>query len=200
MERYHQFNIGRQDAFLAHGRSVIENVPAACALGSATGALTVAFLAVRAEVIGLENHRQVSAFSYPDQYGPRSPTFARAGLVRLNGRDMLFISGTASIVGHQSLHVGDVVAQTRESMANIAAIVVAANQRSDEAGFDLADLNYKVYVRNLADMAAVKQEIEACAGAPVRAICLRADVCRSELLVEIEASGGHPLQFEEAGY
>ncbi|MDP2056568.1 MAG: hypothetical protein Q8K35_02260, partial [Thiobacillus sp.] len=44
-ERYRQFNIGRQDAFLAHGRSVIGNVPAACALGTASGGLHIAFLA-----------------------------------------------------------------------------------------------------------------------------------------------------------
>ena len=38
LERYRQFNLGRQDAFLAHGRDVVGNVPAACALGSAQGA------------------------------------------------------------------------------------------------------------------------------------------------------------------
>ena len=52
IERYRQFNAGRQDAFLAHGRSVIGNVPAACALGTASGGLHVAFLATRADVIG----------------------------------------------------------------------------------------------------------------------------------------------------
>jgi enamine deaminase RidA (YjgF/YER057c/UK114 family) len=196
MERYRQFNVGRQDAFLAHGRSVIDNVPAACALGSASGALTVAFLAVRANVVGLENPRQLSAFRYPSQYGPRSPTFSRAGLLRLGGRDMLFISGTASIVGHQSLHDRDAAAQTRESMNNIAAIVEAANRQAPEARFNLADLCYKVYVRHPEDAAAVRQELERFVGSPVLAIHLRADVCRTELLVEIEASGGHPTQFQ----
>ena len=109
MERYRQFNIGRQDAFLAHGRSVIDRVPAACALGSVAGGLQIAFLAARADVVGVENPRQVSAYHYPSQYGPRSPTFARASLVKLGEHDMLFISGTASIVGHQTLHEGDVI-------------------------------------------------------------------------------------------
>ncbi len=132
MERYRQFNIGRQDAFLAHGRSVIDKVPAACALGSAGGGLQIAFLAARANVVGVENPRQLSAYHYPSQYGPRSPTFARAGLVSLGGRDMLFISGTASIVGHQTLHHGDVAAQTRECLHNIAAIVAEANRKATE--------------------------------------------------------------------
>jgi enamine deaminase RidA (YjgF/YER057c/UK114 family) len=191
-ERYRQFNIGRQDAFLAHGRS-IGNVPAACALGSAGGGLHIAFLAARADVTSIENPRQVSAYHYPSQYGPRSPTFARAGLVRLGGRDMLFISGTASIVGHQSLHDGDVAAQTRECLHNIAAIVAEANRQAPGACFRLDRLAYKVYVRHPENLATVRREMAQCIGAPVSAVFLQADVCRADLLVEIEASGGHAI-------
>ncbi|MDQ1314343.1 MAG: chorismate lyase / 3-hydroxybenzoate synthase [Pseudomonadota bacterium] len=194
IERYRQFNAGRQDAFLAHGRSVIGNVPAACALGSASGGLHIAFLATRAAVIGIENPRQLSAYHYPSQYGPRSPTFSRAGLVRLGGRDMLFISGTASIVGHQTLHAGDVAAQTRESLHNIAAIVAEANRLAPEADFRLDQLAYKVYVRRPADLEAVRLAMAEFIDVPAPAIFLQADVCRAELLVEIEASGGHSIR------
>jgi len=196
IERYRQFNVGRQDAFLTHGRAVIGNVPAACALGTASGGLHVAFLATRADVIGIENPRQLSAYHYPSQYGPRSPTFSRAGLVRLGGRDMLFISGTASIVGHQTLHGGDVAAQTRECLHNIAAIVTEANRLAPEADFRLKQLAYKVYVRHPADLAAVREAMAQVIAAPVAAIFLQADVCRADLLVEIEASGGHAIQVE----
>ncbi len=192
-ERYRQFNIGRQDAFLAHGRSVIGHVPAACALGSAGGGLHIAFLAARANVISVENPRQVSAYHYPSQYGPRSPTFARAGLVKLGGRDMLFISGTASIVGHESLHEGDVAAQTRECLSNIAAIVAEANRQAPGADFSLEQLAYKVYVRHPEDLATVRREMAQFIGAPVSTVFLQADVCRADLLVEIEASGGHAI-------
>jgi len=192
-ERYRQFNIGRQDAFLAHGRSVIGNVPAACALGSAGGGLHIAFLAARANVISVENPRQVSAYHYPSQYGPRSPTFARAGLVKLGGRDMLFISGTASIVGHQSLHDGDVAAQTRECLQNIAAIVAEAKRQAPSADFRLDALTYKVYVRHPEDMTTVRREMAQFIGTPVSVVFLQADVCRADLLVEIEASGGHAI-------
>lgn len=193
MERYRQFNIGRQDAFLAHGRSVVDKVPAACALGSAGGGLQIAFLAVRANVVGVENPRQLSAYHYPSQYGPRSPTFARAGRVKLGGRDMLFISGTASIVGHQTLHHGDVAAQTRECLHNIAAIVAEANRQAPGAGFRLDGLAYTVYVRHAEDLATVRREMAHFIGAPVSAVFLQADVCRADLLVEIEASGGHAI-------
>lgn len=193
LERYRQFNIGRQEAFLARGRSVIGNVPAACALGSASGGLQIAFLAARVDMTGIENPRQVSAYHYPSEYGPRSPTFARAGRVRLGGRNMLFISGTASIVGHQTLHPGDVVAQTRECLHNIAAIVAKASHQALEGDFRLDQLAYKVYVRHAEDMVAVRHEISQFIGDQVSIVFLQADVCRADLLVEIEASGGHAI-------
>jgi len=193
LERYLQFNIGRQNAFLSHGRSVIGNVPAACALGSADGGLQIAFLAARAEPVGIENPRQISAYHYPEQYGPRSPTFSRASLVSLRGRALLFISGTASIVGHQTLHAGDVGAQTRECLHNIAAVVAEANRRTPGAGFQLGDLAYKVYIRHREDLVSVRHELLRFIGAPVSVVFLQADVCRVDLLVEIEASGGHAL-------
>ena len=62
----------------------------------------------------------------PGDYGPRSPTFSRAALVYPAGQEILFISGTASIVGHQTVHPGDVVGQCRESMENIAAVLAEA--------------------------------------------------------------------------
>ena len=36
-------------------------------------------------------------------------------------------------------------------------------------------------------------------GAPVSAVFLQADVCRADLLVEIEASGGHAIPRLSAG-
>lgn len=195
MERYRQFNIGRQDAFLSHGRSVIDKVPAACALGSATGGLHIAFLAARTEMMGIENPRQISAYHYPNQYGPRSPTFSRACLVNLSGCDMLFISGTASIVGHQTLHDGDVAAQTRECLENIGAVVAEANRQAPGADFRLDSLAYKIYVRHSEDLLRVRHEIAKYIQAPVAAVFLQADVCRADLLVEIEASGGHAISY-----
>lgn len=205
IERYRQFNIGRQDAFLAHGHAVIGNVPAACALGTAGGGLQIAFLATRANVIGIENPRQLAAYHYPGDYGPRSPTFSRAGLVKLGGRDMLFISGTASIVGHQTLHSGDVAEQTRECLRNIAAVVAEANRHAPDADFRLEQLAYKVYVRRAddlgsADLEAVRREITQFVGSPVLATFLYADICRADLLVEIEASGGHAITETAGGH
>lgn len=194
VERYRQFNSGRQDAFLAHGRDVTGRVPAACALGSAQGPLTIAFLAGRVAPLSIENPRQTSACEYPLQYGPRSPTFSRACLVRLGDEEVLFISGTASVVGHATLHPADVVAQTRETMVNIKAVLAEANRLSSRPGFDPADMHYRVYVRHAADLALIRAELARCVGgAPLKAVYLQADVCRSDLLLEIEATAALSL-------
>ena len=193
LERYRQFNLGRQDAFLAHGRNVAGNVPAACALGSTHGPLTIAFLAGRKAPLSIENPRQTSACEYPPQYGPRSPTFSRACLVRLGQEEVLFISGTASVVGHATLHPADVVAQTRETMTNIKAVLAEANRLSSRSAFDLAGLHYKVYVRQPADLAQIRAELAHCVGDTLNAVYLQADVCRQDLLLEIEATAAQPL-------
>lgn len=195
LERYRQFNIGRQDGFLASGRRVSGNVPAASAVGSTGGALTVYFLAGRgAPPVAIENPRQVSAYEYPQDYGPRSPTFSRASIARIGRDDVLFLSGTASIVGHRTLHAGDVVAQTRETMVNIAAMVDEANRVAPHARFALSDLCYKVYVRHAKDVPAIHAELRATLGASARLLFLEADICRQDLLMEIEATAGHPLE------
>lgn len=195
LERYRQFNLGRQDAFLAHGRDMIGNVPAACALGSTHGPLTIAFLAGRVTPLSIENPRQISAYEYPLEYGPRSPIFSRASLLQLGQDEVLFVSGTASVVGHATLHPADVVAQTRETMANIEAVLGQANLLARQPKFSLASLYYKVYVRHSADQEQIRAELERIVGTKPNAIYLQADVCRQDLLLEIEATAGHPFVF-----
>ena len=188
LERYRQFNLGRGDAFEHCARSVTEQVPAACALGMSGGPLSVAFLCGATPLVPIENPRQVSAYRYPSHYGPRSPTFSRAALAYLDAQELFFVSGTASIVGHESLHEGDVAAQTRETLDNIAAVLDEAAERSPAGRFAPRDLTYRAYVRHAADVDAVRREVVARLGpSPVQYV--QADVCRRELLVEIEALG-----------
>jgi enamine deaminase RidA (YjgF/YER057c/UK114 family) len=195
-ERYWQFNAGRQDAFLASGRSAGGNVPAACALGAANGPLSLYFLALREAPRAIENPRQVCAYHYPEQYGPRSPTFARASLAAANGLPLLFVSGTASIVGHRTLHAGDARAQTEETLRNIEAVLAEARRATPACTLGLPELAYKVYVRDTADFAAVEASVRAQVGAHAPAVFLHADVCRADLLVEIEACGGGAIALE----
>lgn len=190
-ERYRQFNVGRQQAFIDARRSAFDGAPAACALGTRGGPLRVYFLAGRRPPLAIENPRQISAYRYPDVYGPRTPTFSRAALVDIGGaRQALFISGTASIVGHTTLHVGDVRRQTEESLRNIATLRQIAAERAGVA-FPADALIPTVYVRDVAHLAIVREVFERAVGADSAAardaIYLQADICRADLLVEIEA-------------
>ena len=192
-ERYRQFNTGRQHAFAACGRALSGNVPAACALGVAAGVVEIGFLACRRTPQAVENPRQVSAYDYPADYGRHSPTFARAALLDHAGQWLLFVSGTASIVGHRTLHVGDAVAQTREALANIDAVLAEAGRLAGRV-FDARGLACVAYVRHARDLPAVRAEIRARLGEAAAVAYVQADICRDDLLVEIEASGGHPIR------
>jgi enamine deaminase RidA (YjgF/YER057c/UK114 family) len=194
LERYRQFNIGRQDAFIECHRVATGNVPAACAIGLVGGPLSIAFMAGGEAAVPVENPRQISAYNYPAEYGPRSPTFSRAALVYLPGQEILFISGTASIVGHLTVHPGDVVAQTKESLANVAVVVEQANRLARTAPYTLESLFYRVYVRYAEDFVAVRETLSQMIGVDAEIVYVQADICRADLLLEIEATASHSLE------
>lgn len=188
VERYRLFNLGRKDAFRAQDYTLAEGAPAACALGTHSGPFQVAILASNRPGITIENPRQVSSYHYPKEYGEDPPIFSRAAwLPQHAGEDVLFISGTASIVGHQTLHCGDVLAQTQESIRNIQAVLQNANDKAGTAQWRLDRLKGCVYIRHATDYPVVR----ACLLAHgMTDFCfMQADICRSDLLMEIEAEG-----------
>ena len=188
LERYRHFNVGRHAAFVESQRPPDAAPPAACALGCSGAAMTVMVLAGQEPPVAIENPRQVSAYRYPQQYGPRPPTFSRAALHRHGAQALLAISGTASIVGHETLHVGDVGAQVDESLRNVQAVVEAANAAAGQPLFALERLKMKAYVRHAADAGEVRRRLQRRLPAtPVPLV--RADICRANLLFEIEAAG-----------
>lgn len=179
VERYRAFNAGRKQAFAARDRQAAQ-APAACGLGCGGNALMLFFLAGIEPGRNIENPRQVSAFRYPEQYGESRPIFARATVAA----GMLFISGTASIVGHESRHVGDVAAQTDETLRNLDALLTEAAAQG--GGPARNDLRLKVYLRHPHDRAVVQERLLA-AGLPPPVAFLQAEICRPELDVELEA-------------
>jgi enamine deaminase RidA (YjgF/YER057c/UK114 family) len=188
-ERYWHFNHARQEAFVGGRRAIAGTVPAASALGSTRDSpLTIFCIASASAPIALENPRQRSAWSYPARYGPRSPTFARA-CIESGPTQTLFISGTASIVGHESAHAGDVRGQTQETLRNVRAVLAAANARVGGQRYALDRLSYKVYVRRPEDLGPIDDELRRAIGAAAPILYLQADICRRELLVELEATG-----------
>jgi chorismate lyase/3-hydroxybenzoate synthase len=187
LERYLRFNVGRHEAFAANGRVIGTDTPAACALGSRGAHLVIYFLAAKQTGQRVENPRQTSAFHYPAQYGPRSPIFARAMLMKTNGKPLLFVSGTASIVGHETLHIGNAPAQARETIANILAVMAQARLAGLDAASANPNLQLKTYLRHPHDLAMVRNCLQQAFGPATNALYLQADICRADLLLEVEA-------------
>lgn len=187
LERYRCFNLQRFRAYEEARLPTHTGAPAASALGTLGEQLVVHFLAARESPIAIENPRQVSAYDYPSRYGPRAPSFSRAALWRGAGGDLLFVSGTSSIVGHETRHRGDPQAQTRETLANLRAVLGQAARISQPLALD--DLALKAYLRQSEHLPAVRAALEAEGLDADRVLFLQADICRADLLVEIEAAG-----------
>src|SRR5258708_6175401 len=147
LERYKRFSLGRHEAFVAKGRAISTDAPAASAVGKRSGNTVICFLAAPRPGIPIENPRQVSAYSYPAQYGPRGPTFSRALFASWDDLRQLYISGTAAIFGHLSQHAGDAVAQTRETIVNLRSVMDEARAHGLIDVRQGTDLLFKVYLR-----------------------------------------------------
>lgn len=185
-ERYRRFCVGRAAAVDV---AFNDPPPAATAIGhdDGAGSLQVIALCSREPGIALENPRQTPAWSYPRDYGPVAPGFSRGALLGAEGGSpRLLASGTASIVGHVSQHIGDVAEQLRESLRNLEALLAVGNQRSGRV-FALTDCEaLRVYLRHAKDLPAAQAVIDASGLPEDRVLYLRGDVCRRELDVELE--------------
>lgn len=192
IDRYQHFCQARHNAFAERFEDIKTILPAATAVGIEGEWLHIYFIAANASVEFCENSRQVSAYDYPVQYGPKSPSFARASLIG-EAPNLLLISGTASVVGHESVHINNVEAQTRETMANISVLLEDTDKQHDTAFGDFASLlNVKIYIRHNEDRLRVASVLDEILPAKVERIFIVADICREELLVEIEAIAQQP--------
>ncbi len=182
LDRYMHFCRGRAIAFeQRHGQGFESLLPAASAVGSDRGPFVVWFIASKRAGIPRENPRQISAFQYPERYGPKPPSFARATLTPPCLGSELLLSGTASILGSESVHLNDTSAQLAETMENLRALL-GKNGRIDSN--HLRQL--KVFVRDRSDYAEIREALMPLIQTGTQIMFLRADICRPELLLEIE--------------
>ena len=187
-ELYRQFCLGRADAVMTDPGD-LPPLPAATAIGTpgAEPALQIYFLSGALPGMDVENPRQVSAWRYPRQYGPRSPLFSRGTILKLGGTPQFLLSGTASVVGHETHHEHEVSNQLSESLRNV-------NSLFDEGwrltGDSLARLDQdgllKVYVRDPGDLEQISRTIDSEVPPDVPRIYLQGDICRENLLIEID--------------
>lgn len=177
-ENYKRFCSGRLKAFSKHGIKDAD-FPAASAVGHHRSGLTLCALSTHSKTQHHANPRQVDAFEYPRQYGPASPSFARATTLTLDNSCLCFISGTASILGHSSVHQGDLRLQLYTTNDNILYLL-------EETGFSPDHIQTaRIYLRNPDHFDECKEIIER-SYPKIELIFAEADICRRDLLVEIE--------------
>lgn len=189
LERYRQFCLGRFNAFAAAGIDESQ-FPSACALGHSGGDLLVYAIASKTTPQHFENPRQASAYHYPTEYGPRSPSFARASLLGVPDQTAkLFVSGTASVVGYVTQHPDDLTAQITVTFENLDYLLAHVAQQVAEGREGVVPILQaevlKVYVRHAADVDEIKRRVQQ-AYPQVPVVYVAADICRSDLLLEID--------------
>ena len=185
-ERYRQFCIGRLNAFNQAAYDQAQpNFPSACAIGRASGGINIYLIASNTECQHFENPEQVSAYHYPKQYGPASPSFARATLSGATPEQtLLHISGTAAVKGHKTLFSGNVQKQLSLTLENISQLVDHIKDASTLSTKPSLKL-LKVYLRRSDDLEKIRPTVSKHFPS-AKTLFIHGDICRQDLDVEID--------------
>lgn len=172
--------------------------PAATGIGQDTGGVIIGFVAVSdSDIITIKpiaNPGQIDAHRYSEEVlegnseQKCTPKFERAKLVSIGERNYVYVSGTASILGEETVHVGDVEKQTLTTIENIKRLFTRENQDTLDLDFDVEEIQFshlRVYVKYKKDIPAVQKVCDAELNCK-SSLFLESDVCREDLLVEIE--------------
>ena len=190
-DNYMVFNAGRFRAFSDWygGPARFErDVATASATGHWGKDLVVHCLATDTAGIAVNNPRQVAPYHYSQRFGPLPPCFARATKLP---DDLLLVGGTASVRGEDSVHVDDLPSQCRETYVNLAALVSAAVGKKLSPSVKLPRLlasfrDIRVYFLDRGHAREIELSIAESFPNLRRLEMLHADLCRAELMVEIE--------------
>ncbi len=208
-QHYQAFNDSRSE-FYRTADWTKSGYPAATGIGMDCGAVTIDLIAVKPlndkiKIIPIDNDLQLAAHVYSQEVligtegdiveGKSTPKFERAkALGNKEEGYVCYISGTAAIRGEES--IGDNAAeQTVLTMENIEHLI--SEHTCNKYGVELSDNQRKVYiarayVKRECDAVAIKAEVNK-RWPHISMIYLSADVCRDELLIEIEAISNMPL-------
>ncbi len=200
-QNYQVFNEARAGYYFKY--RTVSGFPAATGIGTAFNGVTIECMAVECDdevkTIAISNPKQTNSYKYgqevlkgePQKSSKQNqpPQFERARLMTNGASSRLFVSGTASIIGQETIGIEDVEMQTRVTIANIQSLVSEENLRAHYLALDAVPDKYvyvRVYVKNAEDIPVVKT---ICSGyfLNVPITFVQADICRANLLVEIEA-------------
>jgi enamine deaminase RidA (YjgF/YER057c/UK114 family) len=193
LQNYQVFNEIRQKYYSTVAFK--DGFPAATGIGTRNGNYDLDFFAIKSsptiQKVGLSNPKQHNAYEYQQSFlvgdttsgqSKKAPLFERAKMLRLVDESMIFISGTASIIGQETIGIGDIKCQTEITINNMQELIPNIN--------DLETIPYtylRAYIKEECDFPAVRSICETLfPDVPVS--YLKADVCRDNLLVEIEGA------------
>jgi hypothetical protein len=200
-QNYQIFNEVRHTYYERYRK--IKGFPAATGIGKKFEGVIIDCCAFRSnnltQVCSIESPVQRNAYEYDQQVLigtpfegheiKHAPAFERAKLIKNDYLSHFFISGTASISGQNTVDAGNTHQQTVQTILNIDTLSSIQNIHNQYPGckFEVSSLRFvRVYVKELHDMEAVKKICKKHYGA-VPITIVQADICRDELLVELEA-------------
>ena len=177
--------------------------PAATGIGCDTGGFALELIALSSpdlfKSISIKSPVQKNAYEYSDgvligdaihPVARQAPLFERAKMVMYKNSAIVYVSGTAAISGEKSVETRDPEHQTELTIQNIFELVTETNLRLNNIHRKVKTMSpsyVRAYVKNkdhndLVDKICKKHF----AGTPL--LLVQSDVCRDELLVEIEAA------------
>lgn len=176
--------------------------PASTGIGMYAGGIVVSFYAIAespdTKIFQVENPLQKSAYQYPDEVLvgeglgelkiKSTPKFARAKLIEINKVNTIFISGTASIREEKTTAIKDAAMQTRVSIENIKHLISENNLElyGSKSTHKQKIYYYRCYAKDFEFAKIISKKCEEMLpGIPHMLVV--SDICRQDLLVEIEA-------------
>ncbi|MGF1584244.1 MAG: hypothetical protein ACFCUM_02905 [Bacteroidales bacterium] len=199
-QNYQEFNDSRTRFYK---KTSWENgYPAATGVGTCCGGVMIDLEALHSDdpdikIVALNNSLQVPAHAYSpcvligkedEITGQKTtPKFERAKLVRNGNKGIIYVSGTAAIRGELSLENVGVEEQTRITLENIEHLISNGTMKNagieNVAGARLCCI--RVYLKEEHFFESARKIVDE-KYPEMPSVYLKGDVCREELLVEIE--------------
>jgi hypothetical protein len=170
--------------------------PAATGIGMNVGGIIIEFIAIQSSGLvtsPIDNPVQVAAHTYSNKVlvGEEcvlktTPKFERARFLELFGKKIIFISGTASIRGEQTVGQGNPTEQAEVTINNIKQLYSDKVLSQISTGNLVPKYGHaRIYISNRKDYTEIRRTFKRHFGnLPV--VYIVADICRKDLLVEIE--------------
>jgi len=191
-QNYQLFNNQRSDFFKKDQWNL--GYPSATGIGSQYGGLLIDSFAVKGDVkeVTINNPLQIKAHEYSKEvlvgeHRKKTPKFERAKFMHDQDSGMLYISGTAAIRGEESVANKGIVEQTKITLENVQKLMNNPEiiRFKKENNIQETCLSARAYLKNKDDISQAQELCTDFFGDQI--IFVQGDVCRDDLLIELEA-------------